>query len=131
MDLKEWGAGNQVFIDEFVNEDLTQLSEYLNSKLTFTAAYSPNQNGCNESNHAVVDRMLQKMLLADLAMKPEVALCWAVNAKNSLTTYQGFSPAQIVFGENPRLPALYSSGPLGFEEVTMSKGMADYINAMH
>lgn len=50
---------------EFLNEDLTQLCEYLNSKQTATAAYSPNQNGCNESNHAVVDRMLQKMLMAD------------------------------------------------------------------
>ena len=116
---------------EFLNEDLTQLYEYLNSRLTATAAYSPNQNGCNESNHAVVDRMLQKMLMTDPSLKAEVALCWAVNAKNSLTNYQGFSPSQIVFGENPRLPALYSAGPPGHEEVVMSKSMADHINAMH
>ena len=116
---------------EFLNEDLTQLCEYLNSKQTATTAYSPNQNGCNEANHAVVDRMLQKMLMADASLKPEIALCWAVNAKNSLTNYQGFSPSQIVFGENPRLPALYSAGPPGHEEVIMSKSMADHINAMH
>ena len=116
---------------EFLNEDLTQLCEYLNTKKTATAAYSPNQNGCNESNHAVVDRMLQKMLMTDPTLKPEVALCWAVNAKNSLTNYQGFSPSQLVFGENPRLPALYSAGPPGHEEVVMSKSMADHINAMH
>lgn len=116
---------------EFVNENLTQLCEYLNCRQTFTAAYSPNQNGCNESNHSVVDRMLQKMLLADSTLKPEVALSWAVNAKNSLTNYQGFSPSQIVFGENPRLPALYSTGPPGLEEVSMNKNMAEHINAMY
>ena len=116
---------------EFLNEDLSLLCEYLNTKQTATAAYSPNQNGCNEANHAVVDRMLQKMLMTDPSLKPEVALCWAVNAKNSLTNYQGFSPSQIVFGENPRLPALYSAGPPGHEEVVMSKSMADHINAMH
>ena len=116
---------------EFLNEDLALLCEYLNTKQTATAAYRPNQNGCNESNHAVVDRMLQKMLMTDPSLKPEVALCWVVNAKNSLTNYQGFSPSQIVFGENPRLPALYSAGPPGHEEVVMSKSMADHINAMH
>ena len=116
---------------EFVNETLTKLCEYLNCKQTFTAAYSPNQNGCNESNHSIVDRMLQKMLLADPTLKPEVALSWAVNVKNSLTNYQGFSPSQIVFGENPRLPALYSTGPPGLEEVSMNKNMAEHINAMY
>ena len=114
---------------EFLNQDLTQLCEYLNVRQTATAAYSPNQIGCNESNHAVVDRMLQKMLMTDPELKPEVALCWAVNAKNSLTTYQGFAP--IVFGENPRLPALYSVGPPGYEEVTLNRSMAQHINAMH
>ena len=43
----------------------------------------------------------------------------------------GFSPFQIVFGESPRLPSVYASGPPGLEEVSMSKAMADHINAMH
>ena len=116
---------------EFLNEEMTRLCEYLGVKQTATAAYSPNQNGTNERNHAVVDRMLEKMLMADPSLKPEVALCWAVNAKNSLETYQGFSPSQIVFGENPRLPAIYAAGPPGLEETTMSKAMADHINALH
>ena len=116
---------------EFINKDLVKLAEYLNVKQTSTAAYSPNMNGCNERNHAVVDRMLEKMLFQDPSLNPEIALCWALNAKNSLENYQGFSPSQIVFGQNPKLPAVYSSGPPGFEEVSMSKAMADHINALH
>ena len=116
---------------EFINKDLVKLAEYLNVKQTNTAAYSPNMNGCNERNHAVVDRMLEKMLFQDPSLNPEIALCWALNAKNSLENYQGFSPSQIVFGQNPKLPAVYSSGPPGFEEVSMSKAMADHINALH
>ena len=61
----------------------------------------------------------------------EVALGWAVAAKNSLTNYKSFSPCQIVFGENPKFPAVYTSDPPGLEEVTMSKAVADQINAMH
>ena len=37
---------------------LTSIAEYLQIKQTCNAAYSPNANGCNERNHAVVDRMI-------------------------------------------------------------------------
>ena len=51
--------------------------------------------------------------------------------KNTLENNQGFSPAQIVFGQNPRLPSLLTTGPPGLEEVVMSKSLANHINAMH
>ena len=116
---------------EFNNEELSTVAEHLNVKTTSTAAYSPNQNGCNERNHAIVDRMMTKMKFQDQGLKPEIALCWALNAKNSLENYQGFSPAQLVFGENPKLPALYSAGPPGLEEVNVSKSAAMHISALH
>ena len=71
------------------------------------------------------------MKFQDPGLKPEIALCWALNVKNSLENYQGFSPAQLVFGENPRLPALYSAGPPGLEEVNVSKSAAMHISALH
>ena len=116
---------------EFTNEELTRVAEYLNVKQTSTAAYSPNQNGTNERNHSIVDRMMTKMMFQDPSLKPEVALCWALAAKNSLENYQGFSPAQLVFGENPIFPALYSTGPPGMEEVRVSKAAAMHISALH
>ena len=36
-----------------------------------------------------------------------------------------------MFGENPKFPALYSSGPPGFEEANISKTAAAHISAMH
>ena len=86
---------------EFNNEEISTVAGHLNIKTTSTAAYSTNQNGCNERNHAIVDRMMTKMKFQDPGLKPEIVLCWALNAKNSLENYQGFSPAQLVFGENP------------------------------
>ena len=116
---------------EFTNEELTNVAEYLNISQTTTAAYSPNMNGTNERNHSIVDRMVQKMMFQDPSLKASVALCWALAAKNSLETYQGFSPSQLVFGENPRLSALYSTGPPGLEEVNVSKAAAMHISALH
>ena len=55
----------------------------------------------------------------------------ALNAKNSLENYLGFSPFQLVFGESPKLPSVFTAGPPGFEEVVMSKSVAEHINALH
>ena len=67
----------------------------------------------------------------DPNMTAEIALCWALNAKNSLENYLGFSPFQLVFGESPKLPSVFTAGPPGFEEVVMSKSVAEHINALH
>ena len=136
--LEKWvsifGRMNTVHSDrggEFLNEELTNVAEYLNVRSTQTAAYSPNQNGMNERNHAICDRMMDKMRSQDPTLSAELSLLWAVLAKNSLQNVSGFSPFQIVFGEAPCLPSVYASGPPGLEEVSMSKSMADHINAMH
>ena len=116
---------------EFCCEELTEISEYLSVRSSFTAAYSPNQNGVNERNHAICDGMMKKMRMEDPSLSAEVALIWALAAKNSLENVSGFSPFQIVFGESPKLPSVYTAGPPGLEEVVMSKAVADHINALH
>ena len=115
---------------EFCCDELTSIAEYLGVKSSFTAARSPNQNGLNERNHAIVDSMLQKMITADPLLTKEVALTWALVAKNTLQNVSGFSPFQIVFGQAPSLPSVYTSGPPGLEEVSMNKLVADHINAL-
>ena len=75
--------------------------------------------------------MMTKMMDADKMMKPEVALCWSLNAKNSLQNYQGFSPFQLVFGYSPRLPSVQTAGPPGWEEVSMNKVLAEHINVLY
>lgn len=54
-----------------------------------------------------------------------------MNTKNSLENYLGFSPFQLVFGESPKLPSVFTAGPAGFEKVVMTKAVAEHINALH
>ena len=115
---------------EFCCSELTDVAEYIGVLSSFTAASSPHQNGVNERNHAICDRMMDKMLLADPQLPVEVALTWALTAKNTLQNVSGFSPFQIVFGENPSLPSVFTAGPPGFEEVVMNKAVANHINAL-
>ena len=121
--LKHWVGAGFYLMDflhsdlggEFVNEAMTDTADYLNVRLTTTAASSPNINGCNERNHATVDRIMSEMMDHDPNMSSDIALCWALNAKNSLENYMGFNPFQLVFGETPKLPSVFTEGPPGYE----------------
>lgn len=137
MILEKWisvmGRMDMIHSDrggEFCCEELVDIAEFLNVRSSFTAAHSPYQNGTNERNHAVVDRMIVKMCAHDPSLSVKVALTWALVAKNSLENVSGFSPFQLVFGKAPALPSVYTSGPPGYEEVAMEKAVADHINAM-
>ena len=106
--LEKWisvfGRMNTIHSDrggEFLNEELTNVSEYLAVRATQTAANSPNQNGMNERNHVVCDRLMDKMRSHDPSLMSELALLWSVLAKNSLQNVSGFTPFQILFGEAP------------------------------
>ena len=57
--------------------------------------------------------MMDKMLTEEPGLSAKTALMWAVLAKNTLENVTGYSPFQIVFGEQPRLPSVYTSGPPG------------------
>ena len=116
---------------EFSNSTLEEIASKLGVELTTTAAYSPHQNGINERNHAIVDIMITRMMLSDSTLKPEMALVWALNAKNSLENVDGFSPYQLHIGKNPLFPSTTRDGPPSYETVTKSKAFATHLNAMH
>ena len=61
----------------------------------------------------------------------EVALAWAVSAKNSLETHLGFSPNQLVFGRNPNNPACFRDKPPALEPPSGSDLVRTHLNAMH
>ena len=116
---------------EFSNSTLEEVASRLGVEITTTASYSPNQNGLNERNHAIVDMMLSRMLLSDPTLKPHVALCWALNAKNSLENCYGFTPFQLHIGRTPMLPSATRDGPPSFENVSKSENFAAHLNALH
>ena len=116
---------------EFDNEEYREMSEQFNVEICTTAAYSPWSNGICERNHYIVDTCVQKMMEDDPTMSLEVALAWAVNAKNSMQNHLGFSPIQLVVGNNPNLPSvLYNQLP-AHEEVKVSETVLKHLNALH
>ena len=72
---------------------------------------------------------LQK-ILEDTKCDLNVALSWAVHARNALHNNKGFSPNQLVFGHIPVLPNVLSDS-LPSLEFRSSQIVADNLNAMH
>ena len=108
--LKNWislfGCPEQIFSDnggEFVSKHLPDLRENFNVKILTTPAGSPWSNGLCERHNKILTHMLLK-INKDTSCSWETALAWALNAKNSLINVSGFSPHQLVFGENMKLP---------------------------
>lgn len=97
---------------EFTSETYREVCENLNITTLCTAAESPFSNGLCERNHAVIDNVLQKILLDRPTCSLPIALAWAVHAKNTLHMVAGFSPFQLVFGRNPKLPSVLCDEPL-------------------
>ena len=92
------------------NYDFQDMSENLNVEIATMAAESPWSNGVVEHHNAVIGNMVHK-IIADTDCSLEIALAWAVNAKNSLHSFYGYSPDQLVFGHNPNLPSYLNEKP--------------------
>ena len=116
---------------EFANEVFRDMCANLNIEVLNTAAYSPWQNGICERNHAVVDDCVAKILEDQPRLKLDVALVWAVHAKNSLSMVYGWSPYQLVFGANPNTPCSLTDKPPALENSTISATFANHLNALH
>ena len=115
---------------EISNSTMQDVANKLGVELTTTASYSPHQNGVNERNHAVVDLMIVRMLASDKSLSPRVALMWALNAKNSLDNYHGFSSFQLHIGYNPELISAVRDGPPTLENTAKSRSFVSHVNAM-
>ena len=115
---------------EFVNEEMSAFCDKFDIKQTTTAAQSAHQNGRCERNHALCDRMLDKMCTADPTLSPEMALKHAIMAHNTMLNHKGFSPCQMVFNQNPTMPTVLTSGPPGLEEVKLTAKVAKNLSTM-
>ena len=115
---------------EFTGEEMREMKEALTAVDCTTAAEAPWQNGLCERNHAVVDNILLRISTDFPRLDIQTALAWACSAKNSLQQVYGFSPYQIVFGKNPRLPNILSDGPPAWEDKPVSETLAKHLNAL-
>ena len=90
---------------EFVSQDFIHLCENFNINIT-TPAESPWSNKvCERHNKILTDIVLK--IKEDIKCTWETALAWAVNAKNCLMNINGFSPHQLVFSQNVKLPNVF------------------------
>ena len=112
--IKWFGPAKKFLWDnggEFLNNEVVELAEKCNIVIKATAAESPWSNGLCERHNAIIGDNIHKIRL-DVGCSVEVALAWALCAKNCLTNVHGFSPNQLVFGRNPNLPnALDNKAP--------------------
>ncbi|CAL4122102.1 unnamed protein product [Meganyctiphanes norvegica] len=115
---------------EFANQDFLDMCENLNIHVMNSAAESPFSNGLCERNHAVIDDMVLKMLADQPGCSLEIALSWAVHAKNTFQMVEGFSPYQLVFGRNPKLPSVLHDDPPALEGTTTSEIFAKHLNTL-
>ena len=128
-----FGSPRQVLSDngaEFNNEDFRSMAENFNIRVTTTAAESPWSNGCNERYNGIISEMVKKVL-NETKCSLEIALAWAVSAKNSLENHYGYSPNQLVFGKNPNYPSILYDNPPALENETTSDLIRNNLNALH
>ena len=121
--VKIFGPPRRVLSDnggEFVNSEIVDFAEKFNIDLETTAAESAWSNGLVERHNGVLNDTLQKVI-ADTNCSIEIALNWAIAAKNCLLNVFGFSPNMLVFGMNPSFPTVLANRPPANNSVTVSK----------
>ena len=67
----------------------------------------------------------------DINCNLDIAVAWCINAKNSLQNVHGFSPFQLVFGRNPRLPGILVDRPPALDDFNTITIIRDNLNALH
>ena len=105
------------------------MCEAMNITVKVTAAETQ-QNGLVERNNMIIANMLD-MILEDQQLDLVIALSWWLNAKNALANGHGFSPFQLVFGQNPKLPSIFNDKPPAFTPSDTNQVLNDNLIALH
>ena len=113
---------------EFSNAEMNTFAEAFSIKLIHTAAESPWSNGTVERLNGVLGKLVLK-ILDDVKCDTDIALAWAVAARNAYYNNSGYSPNQLVFGFNPSMPNIYNSKPPGLKKVSTSEMIAKMTEA--
>ena len=83
-----------------------------------------------ERLNAVIGENVSR-ILEDTQCDLELALAWAISARNALSNKSGFSPNQLVFSFNPAIPDVFHSEPPALEPVTSSEIVRQNLGALH
>src|ERR1044072_409318 len=107
--LERWisifGAPERIMSDnglEFQNEEVKLMCERFSLRQLVTAAESPWSNGRCEKMVGLLKDSMRKM--KEEGCNNQNCLLWSVGAKNWLMNKGGYTPNQLIFGKNGRLP---------------------------
>ena len=113
---------------EFYNSGFRSLAENYGIFIKTTAAESPWSNGVCKGHNAVLRSLFEKLQNDNNLKLPERTLVhYCCFAKKCLSNKDGFSPQQIVFGQNPQLPNVMELGPPGLEKLTTSEEFRQHL----
>ena len=96
---------------EFLNEQVLDFAAAMDVEIRMTSAEAPWQNGIVERHHATADIIYEKLMIENPKMTPQDAINHASFAKNTDTNQTGFSPIQLMTGQNPKFPGLAEANP--------------------
>ena len=88
-------------------------------EVTTTAGESPFSNGTAKRHNKVLAEAMQKTF-DDVKCELNMALAWAVSAKNALQNCGGYSPNQFVFGNIVNMPTVLEGKLPALESNTSS-----------
>ena len=128
-----FGAPKKILTDnggEFNNREMLTFSEIFNFTVKTTAAESPWSNGIVERLNGILGKLVDK-ITEDTKCDVQMALAWAVAARNAFDNKAGFSPNQLVFGFNPAVPDLFNSDLPGLQAVSSSEMVRKNMHAVH
>ena len=86
------------------NRLLRKRIDHLNIFIRSAAGKSPWSNGITEGHNAILGNMISKLMLNKFNEYPMgVLFAWGNSAKNALQKCYGYSPNQLVVGQNLEL----------------------------
>ena len=115
---------------EFANDVFIEMNEKLGVETITTVAESPFSNGTVERHYGILYKTMMKTI-DDTGCSPDLALVWAVSAKNTLQNAGGYSPNQLVFGTNTNVPSVLTADPPALESTTSSDIVRKNLGALH
>uniref|UniRef100_A0A669DDN2 Integrase catalytic domain-containing protein n=1 Tax=Oreochromis niloticus TaxID=8128 RepID=A0A669DDN2_ORENI len=127
------GAPRRLYTDnggEFNNTEIRDMAENFNIEVKTMAGYSPWSNRLLERHNMTLTEILLKVK-KERGCDWHTVLDWALMAKNSMLNVHGYSPHQLVFGQNPNLPSVLMDKPPVLEGTTVSARVAEHISALH
>ena len=134
--MKYWiayfGLPKTIFSDnggEFIGQSFLEMCEQFNIRVRTTSSKSPWGNGRCERHNQTLTTILLK-IKDDVGFDYVTALSWAVSAKNTLYSYNEFTPSQLVFGSNATLPN-FINNQLPAESEAKHPDIALHIAALH